>query len=81
MLQNDIRRADAVRHVSVDAGTRTADRADRHGHRPQNGTGPDISNVYTVEPWWGGWSSSPRIVQTGHIVTTPKAAHPPVVAQ
>jgi hypothetical protein len=36
MLQNDIRRADAVRHVSVDAGTRTADRADGHGHRPQN---------------------------------------------
>jgi hypothetical protein len=36
MLQNDIRRADAVRHMSVDAGTRTADRADSHGHRPQN---------------------------------------------
>ena len=35
-LQNDIRRADAVRHMSVDAGTRTADRADSHGHRPQN---------------------------------------------
>ena len=38
MLQNDIRHADAVRHVSVDAGTRTADRADSHGQRPQNGT-------------------------------------------
>jgi hypothetical protein len=36
MLQNDIRRADAVRHMSVHAGTRTADRADSHGHRPQN---------------------------------------------
>jgi len=37
MLQNDIRRADAVRHMSVDADTRTADCADSHGHRPQNG--------------------------------------------
>ena len=36
MLQNDIRRADAVRHTSVDAGTRTANRADSHGYRPQN---------------------------------------------
>ena len=36
MLRNDIRRANAVRHMSVDAGTRTADRADSHGHRPQN---------------------------------------------
>src|ERR1700757_4350017 len=36
MLQNDIRRADAVRHMSMDAGTRTTDRADSHGHRPQN---------------------------------------------
>jgi hypothetical protein len=36
MLQNDIRRADTVRHMSVDPGTRTADRADSHGHRPQN---------------------------------------------
>ena len=37
MLQNDIHRADAVRHMSVNAGTRTADRTDSHGHRPQNG--------------------------------------------
>ena len=36
MLQNDIRRADAVRHMSVDAGTPTAHRMDSHGHRPQN---------------------------------------------
>jgi hypothetical protein len=36
MLRNDIRRAGAVRYMSVDAGTRTADRADSHGHRPQN---------------------------------------------
>jgi hypothetical protein len=36
MLRNDIRRADAVRHTSVDAGTLTADRADSHGHCPQN---------------------------------------------
>ena len=21
---------------------------------------PDISNVYTGEPWWGGWGSNPR---------------------
>ena len=36
MLQNDIHHAAPVRHVSVDAGTWTADRADSHGHRPQN---------------------------------------------
>ena len=36
MSQNDIHRANAVRHMSVDAGIRTADRADSHGHRPQN---------------------------------------------
>ncbi len=67
MLQNDIRRADAVRHMSVDAGTRTADRTDSHGHRPQNqadlpkhagtplpggGTRPSVDTALAVR---GGW--------------------------
>jgi hypothetical protein len=68
MLQNDIRRADAVRHMSVDAGTRAADRADSHGHRPQNrltcpntqgrplpggGTRPSVDTALAVR---GGWA-------------------------
>jgi hypothetical protein len=51
MLQNDIRRADAVRHMSVDAGTRTADRADSHGHRPQNTL--TCQNTQGRPPWVG----------------------------
>ena len=50
MLQNDIRRTDAVRHVSVDAGTRTADRADSHGHRPQNGTQAECDYASVAKP-------------------------------
>jgi hypothetical protein len=51
MLQNEIRRADAVRHMSVDAGTRTADRADSHGHRPQNRL--TCQNTQGRPPWVG----------------------------
>ena len=51
MLQNDSRRADAVRHMSVDAGTRTADRADSHGHRPQNRL--TCLNTQGRPPWAG----------------------------
>ena len=51
MLQNDIRGADAVRHMSVDAGTRTADRADSHGHRPQNRL--TCQNTQGRPPWAG----------------------------
>ncbi len=51
MLQNDIRRADTVRHMSMDAGTRTADRADSHGHRPQNRL--TCQNTQGRPPWAG----------------------------
>src|SRR5690349_20911096 len=69
MLPNDIRHADAVRHMSVDAGTWTADRADSHGHRPQNRL--TCQNTQGRPPWAGedafysrthrGWSRSREI--------------------